>query len=158
MAAKASPFEWHVHTDEASYWGILRTTMKISSVGWMMPSLMPFGSKEQKRKYISLVTSGEPHGIWHATYSKPNAGSDFANIQICALRDGDEHILNGQKIWTICTHRACWCWIIVRTNIRNSANIIKKTKFTIIWMSGWLALINLKLIYWYSVRRNDGRY
>jgi alkylation response protein AidB-like acyl-CoA dehydrogenase len=112
----ASHFEQHVYIDEASYWGIPGTTMGVSGIGWVGQSLMLFGSEEQRKKYIPSIAAGEPDGVWCTAYSEPNAGSDFANIQTKAIKNGDEYILNGQKIWTSCAHRARWCWIAVRTD------------------------------------------
>ncbi len=112
----ASYFEQHVYIDEASYWGIPGTTMGVSGIGWVGQSLMLFGNEEQKRKYIPLIAAGDPNGVWCTAYSEPNAGSDFANIQTRAIKSGEVYILNGQKIWTSCAHRARWCWLAVRTN------------------------------------------
>jgi alkylation response protein AidB-like acyl-CoA dehydrogenase len=112
----ASYFEQHVYIDEASYWGIPGTTMGVSGIGWVGQSLMLFGNEEQKSKYIPLIAAGEPDGVWCTAYSEPNAGSDFANIQTRAVKSGDVYILNGQKIWTSCAHRARWCWLAVRTD------------------------------------------
>ena len=74
------------------------------------------GSEEQKKKYIPLIATGEPDGVWCTGYSEPNAGSDFANVQTRAVRDGNCYTLNGQKVWTSCAHRARWCWLAVRTD------------------------------------------
>ena len=102
----ASFFEQHVYMDEASYRGIPGMTMGVSGIGWVGQSLMLFGSDEQRKKYLPPIAAGEPDGIWCTAYSEPNAGSDFANIQTRAVRDGDYYTLNGQKIWTSCAHRA----------------------------------------------------
>jgi 3-oxocholest-4-en-26-oyl-CoA dehydrogenase alpha subunit len=112
----ASFFEQHVYIDEASYRGIPGTTMGVSGIGWVGQSLMLFGSEEQRKKYLPSIASGNPDGVWCTAYSEPNAGSDFANIQTRAIREGDNYILNGQKIWTSCAHRARWCWLAVRTD------------------------------------------
>ena len=118
----ATPLEQLVYMDEASYWGIPGTQMGVSGIGWVGPSLMLFGSEEQRKKYIPSIAAGEPDGVWCTAYSEPNAGSDFANVQTRAVRSGDEYIINGQKIWTSCAHRARWCWMAVRTD----ANVAKK--------------------------------
>ena len=112
----ASFFEQHVYINEASYWGIPGSTMGVSGIGWVGPSLMIFGNEEQRKKYIPPIAAGDPDGVWCTAYSEPNAGSDFANIQTRAIKNGDEYILNGQKIWTSCAHRARWCWLAVRTD------------------------------------------
>ena len=112
----ASFFEQYVYTDEASYCGIPGTQMGVSGIGWVGQSLMIFGSEEQRKKYLPSIAAGEPDGVWCTAYSEPNAGSDFANIQTRAIKNGDEYILNGQKIWTSCAHRARWCWMAVRTD------------------------------------------
>ncbi|MGD0856136.1 MAG: acyl-CoA dehydrogenase family protein [Dehalococcoidia bacterium] len=101
---------------EASYWSIPGLTMGISGTAWVGPSLMLFGSEEQRQKYLPMIASGSPDGIWCTGYSEPNAGSDFASIQTRAVRDGDEYVINGQKVWTSCAHRARWCWLAVKTD------------------------------------------
>jgi alkylation response protein AidB-like acyl-CoA dehydrogenase len=112
----ASYFEQMILTMEASYWGIPGLSMGISGTAWVGPSLMLYGNEEQRRKYMPAIASGEPDGIWCTGYSEPNAGSDFANIRTRAMREGDEYVINGQKVWTSCAHRARWCWLAVRTD------------------------------------------
>jgi len=112
----ASYWEQMVYGEECGYWGIPGISMGISGVAWVGPSLMQFGNEEQRKKYLPLIASGEPDGVWCTGYSEPNAGSDFANIQTRAIRDGDEYVINGQKVWTSCAHRARWCWLAVRTD------------------------------------------
>ncbi len=118
----ASFFEQHVYIVEAGYCGIPGTTMGVSGIGWVGQSLMLFGSEEQRKKYIPSIAAGDPDGVWCTAYSEPNAGSDFANIQTSAIREGDDYILNGQKIWTSCAHRARWCWMAVRTDPNAAKN------------------------------------
>ena len=112
----ASMWEFIVYREEAAYWGIPGVSMGVSGVDWVGPTLIRVGTKEQKEKYLPLIASGEPDGVWCTGYSEPNAGSDFANIQTRAVREGDEYIINGQKIWTSAAHRARWCWLAVRTD------------------------------------------
>jgi alkylation response protein AidB-like acyl-CoA dehydrogenase len=113
---EASYLEQMVMAMEATYWGIPGLGMGISGTAWVGPSLMMYGSEEQRQKYLPLIASGEPDGVWCTGYSEPNAGSDFANIQTRAMREGDEYVINGQKVWTSCAHRARWCWIAVVTD------------------------------------------
>ena len=112
----SSLWEQLVYLEESGYWGIPGTTMGISGVAWVGPSLMMYGSEEQKEKYLPLIASGEPDGVWCTGYSEPNAGSDFANIQTRAVKEGDEYVINGQKTWTSAAHRSRWCWLAVVTD------------------------------------------
>jgi alkylation response protein AidB-like acyl-CoA dehydrogenase len=112
----ASSWEQLVFSEEVGYWGIPGTSMGISGTAWVGPSLISFGNEEQRKKYLPLIAAGEPDGVWCTGYSEPNAGSDVANIQTRAVKEGDEYVINGQKIWTSAAHRARWNWLLVRTN------------------------------------------
>ncbi len=111
-----------VFGEEVGYWGIPGTTMGISGIGWVGPSLLLFGTKEQQEKYMPLIASADPDGVWCTGYSEPDSGSDFASLQTRAEKVGDEYIINGQKIWTSEAHRARYCWLAARTD----ANVEKK--------------------------------
>ena len=115
----ATLFEQLVYGEEVGYWGIPGTSMGVSGVAWVGPSLILFGTEEQKKQYMPLIASGEPDGVWCTGYSEPNAGSDFANLQTKAIREGDNYVINGQKIWTSAAHRARWCWLAARTDPDN---------------------------------------
>jgi alkylation response protein AidB-like acyl-CoA dehydrogenase len=112
----ASPLEQIVFAMEAAYWGIPGLSMGVSGTGWVGPSLMLYGNEEQRQKYLPMIASGSPDGVWCTGYSEPNAGSDFASIRTKAMRQGDEYIVNGQKVWTSCAHRARWCWLAAKTD------------------------------------------
>jgi alkylation response protein AidB-like acyl-CoA dehydrogenase len=112
----ASIVEQFVYKEEIAYWGIPGVDMGVGGVSWICPSIMLFGSEEQKKKYLPLTASGEEDGTWCTAYSEPNAGSDMANMQTSAVREGDHYIINGQKVWTSGAHRASWCWLAVRTD------------------------------------------
>jgi alkylation response protein AidB-like acyl-CoA dehydrogenase len=112
----ASHFEALVYAEECGYWGIPGTGMGVSGVSWVGPSLVLFGTEEQRTTYMPLIASGEPDGVWCTGYSEPNAGSDFAALRTKAIREGDEYVINGQKIWTSSAHRARWCWLAARTD------------------------------------------
>jgi alkylation response protein AidB-like acyl-CoA dehydrogenase len=118
----ASLWEQTVYEMEIAYWDIPGAWMGISGTQWVGPCLTMFGTEEQREKYLPLIASGEKEGIWCTGYSEPNAGSDFANIQTRAVRDGDDYIINGQKVWTSAAHRARWCWLAARTD----PNVAKK--------------------------------
>jgi alkylation response protein AidB-like acyl-CoA dehydrogenase len=78
------------------------------------PTVLQYGTEEQKKKYIGEIVRGEIR--WCQGYSEPNAGSDLANIQTKAVVDGDDYILNGQKIWTSYGDLADWMFLLVRSD------------------------------------------
>jgi alkylation response protein AidB-like acyl-CoA dehydrogenase len=102
--------------EEVGYWAIPGTGMGVSGTGWVGPSLMLFGSKELQEKHLPLISSGSLDGVWCTGYSEPDSGSDLASLQTTAIREGDEYVINGQKVWTSAAHRARWCWLACRTN------------------------------------------
>lgn len=78
------------------------------------PVLLAFGTPEQKAKYIPKILTSEE--IWCQGYSEPQAGSDLAQLQCAAVRDGDDYIINGTKIWTSYAHCADRMFALVRTS------------------------------------------
>ncbi len=85
--------------------------MGVSMIG---PTLIIHGTEEQKREHLPRILRGEVQ--WCQGYSEPGAGSDLASLQTRAVRDGDDWIINGQKIWTSGAHNADWMFMLARTD------------------------------------------
>lgn len=85
--------------------------MGIAMIG---PTLLEMGTEEQKQRHLPKIVTGEAR--WCQGYSEPGAGSDLAGLQTKAVLDGDQFILNGQKIWTSGAQYANWMFALVRTD------------------------------------------
>ena len=110
----ASIYEQMVFNEEFGYYNAPDTGTRGFGVGMIGPTLIIHGNEEQKKRYLPRITSGED--IWCQGYSEPGAGSDLASLQTRAVRDGDEYVINGQKIWTSGGHRANQMFCLVRTD------------------------------------------
>jgi alkylation response protein AidB-like acyl-CoA dehydrogenase len=82
-------------------------------ISMLTPVLLEMGSEEQKQQFINPTIHGEM--VWCQGYSEPGAGSDLASLTTKAELDGDEWVINGQKIWTSTAHLADWIFCLVRT-------------------------------------------
>ena len=89
----------------------------IFSIGMLGHTLIEAGTEEQKKEYLPKILSGEH--VWCQGYSEPNSGSDLASLGTRAVRDGDEWVINGQKIWTSQGHNANWIFVLCRTEPDN---------------------------------------
>ena len=88
--------------------------INLPAVGYLGPTIMMYGSEEQKAQHLGGITSGDV--IWCQGYSEPGSGSDLASLQTRAVIDGDDFVINGQKIWTSQAHYADWIFLLARTD------------------------------------------
>lgn len=91
--------------------GIPNDVFSIAMVG---NTILHWGTEEQKRHFLPRILSGED--VWCQGYSEPDAGSDLANLGCRAVLDGDEWVIDGQKIWTSGGHLANWIFVLARTD------------------------------------------
>jgi len=108
-----SPAETKVLREEMA---AIRARNPLNSFGISMlgPALLKYGSEEQKLEHLPKIARGEIR--WCQGYSEPNAGSDLAALATSAVSDGDNYIVNGQKVWTSYADKADWIFCLVRTS------------------------------------------
>ncbi|UUV33835.1 acyl-CoA dehydrogenase family protein [Amycolatopsis roodepoortensis] len=100
-----------VFTDEAAAAGVPVPFLTVNTVG---PTIMRYGTEEQKTFYLPKIAAGELH--FAIGYSEPGAGTDLASLRTRAVRDGDDYVINGQKMWTSLIEYADYVWLAARTD------------------------------------------
>jgi len=100
-----------IFTDEAAVAGAPVPFLTINSVA---PTIMAFGTEEQRKFFLPKIAAGELH--FSIGYSEPSAGTDLAALRTTAVRDGEDYVINGQKMWTSLINYADYVWLAVRTN------------------------------------------
>ncbi|OBF97285.1 acyl-CoA dehydrogenase [Mycolicibacter sinensis] len=106
-----SSMEQLIFTDEAAIAGAPVPFLTINSVA---PTIMAFGTEEQKKFFLPKIAAGDLH--FAIGYSEPGAGTDLASLRTTAVRDGDDYVINGQKMWTSLIAYADYVWLAARTN------------------------------------------
>jgi 3-oxocholest-4-en-26-oyl-CoA dehydrogenase alpha subunit len=100
-----------IFTDEAATARVPVPFLTINTVG---PTIMRFGTPAQKEFYLPKIAAGEIH--FSIGYSEPEAGTDLASLRTTAVRDGQEYVINGQKMWTSLIQYADYVWLACRTD------------------------------------------
>lgn len=106
-----SPIEQYIFAEEAQRSGFPLPFLTIGTVG---PTIQEFGDDAQKAEFLPRILRGEL--LFAIGYSEPNAGTDLASLTTKAVRDGDDWVINGQKLWTSLADHADYIWLAARTD------------------------------------------
>ncbi len=109
----ATPWRHAIFGEEMWECGEPRSSQYMN-VNWVGPTIIRYGSEEQKQQHLPPISRGEV--FWCQGFSEPEAGSDLVALRTLALRDGDDYLVNGSKIWTSYVNYANYCFLLVRTD------------------------------------------
>jgi alkylation response protein AidB-like acyl-CoA dehydrogenase len=107
-----SPAQKHIFSEELALVG--GPMLMPFALGMVGPVIYTYGTDEQKTQHLPGILDGSVW--WCQGYSEPGSGSDLASLKTAAVRDGDDYVVNGQKIWTTNAHKADWIFALVRTD------------------------------------------
>jgi 3-oxocholest-4-en-26-oyl-CoA dehydrogenase alpha subunit len=105
------PIDQMIFVEESHWAGVPLPLLTLNSVG---PTLMALGTDEQKERFLPVILEGQVH--FSIGYTEPSAGTDLASLRTRAVRDGDEYVINGQKIFTSAIQYADYVWLAARTD------------------------------------------
>ena len=108
----ARPIEEAIFAEEQARFGVSVGAFAVA-IGMVGPTLMQHGTAEQQARWLGPMLRGED--VWCQLFSEPEAGSDLASLRTRAVRDGDEWVVDGQKVWTSYAHNAEWGILLART-------------------------------------------
>jgi alkylation response protein AidB-like acyl-CoA dehydrogenase len=105
------PIDQMIFVEESHWAGVPLPLLTLNSVG---PTLMALGTEEQKQRFLPAILRGEVH--FSIGYTEPSAGTDLASLRTRAVRDGDEYVINGEKLFTSAIQYADYVWLAARTD------------------------------------------
>jgi alkylation response protein AidB-like acyl-CoA dehydrogenase len=108
-----SPWRYAILNEELWSHGEPRGSQYMNS-NYIGPAIMRYGTKDQKQRYLPPITAGE--ALWCQGFSEREAGTDLASMKTSAVRDGDDYVINGEKIWTSYARGAHQCMLLARTD------------------------------------------
>ncbi|HTA08403.1 MAG TPA: acyl-CoA dehydrogenase family protein [Streptosporangiaceae bacterium] len=115
----ASPWQFIISGEELWSAGEPRGSQYMN-VNWIGPAIIAAGTPEQKKYHLQRITSGDV--TWCQGFSEQGAGTDLANMQTSAVRDGDFYVVNGEKVWTSYAQEAEFCFLLARTDPGSAGN------------------------------------